>query len=76
MADEFDIYVMKRKLDKAEKELKKAKRILKSAANVLDKFIPCDEDYCNECIRRDKNCDYDDSFDWLYLDETEKLLNE
>lgn len=56
-------------------ELKEAKRLLKSAANVLNMFIPCDEDYnCGECIKQRQNCDYDDSFKWRYLDEAEKLI--
>lgn len=56
------------------KELKDAKRLLKSAANVLKTFIPCDDDYCSECIKQRQNCDYDDSFKWIYADEAEKLI--
>lgn len=53
------------------------KRLLKSAANVLNMFIPCDEDYnCSECIKQRQNCEYDDSFKWRYADEVEKLLND
>lgn len=56
-------------------ELKEAKRLLKSAANVLNMFIPCDEDYnCRECIKYRQKCDYDDSFKWRYLDEALKLI--
>lgn len=56
-------------------ELKEAKRLLKSAANVLNMFIPCDEDYnCRECIKYRQKCDYDDSFKWRYLDEALNLL--
>lgn len=59
------------------KELKEAKRLLKSAANVLNMFIPCDEDYnCSECIKQRQNCDYDDSFKWRYLDEALKLIGD
>ncbi len=53
------------------------KRLLKSATNVLNMFIPCDEDYnCSECIKQRQNCEYDDSFKWRYADEVEKLLND
>mgnify|MGYP003290233264 CR=1 FL=1 len=56
-------------------ELEEAKRLLKSATNVLNMFIPCDEDYnCSECIRQRQSCDYDDSFKWRYLDEALKLI--
>lgn len=51
------------------------KRLLKSAANVLNMFMPCDQDYnCSECIKQRQNCDYDDSFKWRYLDEALKLI--
>lgn len=56
-------------------ELKQAKRLLKAATNVLNMFIPCDEDYnCSECIKQRQNCDYDDSFKWRYADEALKLI--
>lgn len=58
-------------------ELKEAKRLLKSATNVLNMFIPCDEDYnCSECIKQRQNCDYDDSFKWRYAAEALKLIGE
>lgn len=58
-------------------ELAEAKQLLKSAINVLNMFIPCDEDYnCSECIKQRQNCDYDDSFKWRYLDEALKLIND
>ena len=50
------------------------KRLLKSAANVLNMYIPCDDDYCSECIKQGQNCDYDDSFKWLYADEAKNLI--
>ena len=57
------------------KELKEAKRILKSATTVLSMFLPCDEDYnCSECIKQRRNCDYDDSFKWRYLEEALALV--
>lgn len=57
-------------------QLAEAKRLLKSATNVLKRFKPCDEDYdCSECIHQRRNCDYDDRFKWRYADEAEKLLN-
>jgi hypothetical protein len=58
-------------------ELKEAKRLLKSATNVLNMFKPCDNDYnCNECINQRQNCDYDDRFKWRYADEALKLIEE
>ena len=58
-------------------ELCEAKRLLKSAANVLNMFIPCDEDYnCSECIKQRQNCGYDDSFNWRYADEALALIGE
>lgn len=58
-------------------ELAEAKRLLKSATNVLNMFIPCDRDYnCRECIKQRQNCDYDDSFKWRYADEALKLLGD
>lgn len=58
-------------------ELCEAKRLLKSATNVLNMFIPCDEDNnCSECIKQRQNCDYDDSFKWRYTDEALKLIGE
>jgi hypothetical protein len=59
-----------------EEQLEKAKRLLKSSTNVLNKFIPCDEDYCSECIKQRQNCDYDDSFKWRYADEALALIGE
>jgi hypothetical protein len=54
---------------------KEAIRLLKSATNVLNMFLPCDEDYnCSECIKQRQNCDYDDSFKWRYADEALKLI--
>lgn len=54
-----------------------AKRLLKSATNVLKRFKPCDGDYdCSECIHQRRNCDYDDRFKWRYADEALKLLND
>jgi hypothetical protein len=59
------------------KELKEAKRFLKSATKVLNLCIPCDEDYsCSECINQRQNCDYDDRFKWRYADEALKLIGE
>ena len=53
------------------------KRLLKAATNVLNMFIPCDEDYnCSECIKQRQNCDYDDSFKWRYADEVLALIGE
>lgn len=58
-------------------ELVETKRILKSAANVLNMFLPCDEDYnCSECIKQRQNCAYDDSFKWRYADEARALIGE
>ena len=63
-------------VEKLCKELKEAKRLLKAATNVLNMFIPCDEDYCSECIKQRQNCDYDDSFKWRYADEALALIGE
>ena len=63
-------------LEKVTKQEKEYKRLLKSAANVLKTFIPCDDDYCSECIKQGQNCEYDDSFKWLYAGEAEKLIGE
>lgn len=52
------------------------KRLLKSAAKVLSMFIPCDDDYCSECIKQRQNCDYDDRFKWLYAAEVFALIGE
>jgi hypothetical protein len=52
------------------------KQLLKSATNVLNMFIPCDEDYCSECIKQRQNCDYDDSFKWRYADEALKQIGD
>lgn len=57
-------------------KLKASKRLLKSATNVLKMFIPCDDDYCSECIKQRQNCDYDDSFKWLHTDEALKLIGD
>lgn len=55
-------------------QIEEYKRLLKSAANVLNTFIPCDDDYCSECIKQRQNCDYDDSFKWRYAYEAKKLI--
>lgn len=59
-------------------ELAEAKRLLKSAENVLKGFLPCDDDWCNECVRHGKGCGYDDHFEWQYLntEELKKLIGE
>ena len=62
-------------LRKAQEQIAEYKRLLKSATNVLNMFIPCDEDYnCSECIKQGQNCEYDDSFKWRYADEALKLI--
>lgn len=60
------------------KELKEAKRLLKSAAKVLNTFMPCDDDICNECVHFGKcsQSNYDRNFKWLYADEALKLIGE
>lgn len=68
---------MKISLSECHKEIAEFKRLLKSATNVLNMFIPCDEDYnCSECIKQRRNCDYDDSFKWRYADEALALIGE
>lgn len=78
MADEFDIYIMKRKLDRAEKELAEAKRLLKLAVDDI-----AHRDYCQRCKYENVtgkeqylNCEYHRCYKWRYADEAEKLLND
>ena len=61
MADEFDIYVMKRKLDKAEKELAEAKVLLRIANEtiyeLLDCGAACSSRMCDaHCIYNTEDC--------------------
>ena len=58
------------------KELKKSRIMLKSAANILTKFLPCDDDYCSECFMMGKYCEYDDCFKWKFRSEAEELLKQ
>ena len=58
------------------KELKKSRIMLKSAANILTKFLPCDDDYCSECFMIGKYCEYDDCFKWKFRSEAEELLKQ
>ena len=73
MADEFDVYVMKSKLDKAEKELAEAKRLLKAVVDDVEtlcgSFVLCFE--CPLCVREKCACKK-----WRYKAEVLKLLNE
>jgi hypothetical protein len=66
--------VLREKQESADRQIAEYKRLLKSATNVLNMFIPCDEDYCSECIKQRQNCDYDDSFKWRYADEALALI--
>ncbi len=67
----------KGELLKKSEQIVEYKQLLKSATNVLNMFIPCDEDYnCSECIKQRQNCDYDDSFKWRYADEALKLIGD
>lgn len=69
--------VLREKQESADRQIAEYKRLLKSATNVLNMFIPCDEDYnCSECIKQRQNCDYDDSFKWRYADEVLALIGE
>lgn len=69
--------VLREKQESADRQIAEYKRLLKSATNVLNMFIPCDEDYnCSECIKQRQNCDYDDSFKWRYADEALALIGE
>ena len=42
--------------------------LVKSAAKVLDTFIPCDDDLCSECIHNGacSAVDFDRQFEWKY----------
>lgn len=54
-------------------ELCEAKRLLKSATDII-KDVDCNEDYlCDECEYRAK-CDGGFSFYWRYADEVLKLI--
>ena len=56
-------------------ELKKAKRLLKSARSIIEDVI-CNEDYlCDECEYRAK-CDGGFSFYWRYTAEALALIGE
>lgn len=69
--------VLREKQESADRQIAEYKRLLKSVTNVLNMFIPCDEDYnCSECIKQRQNCDYDDSFKWRYADEALALIVE
>lgn len=75
MADEVDIYVMKRKLDRAEKELAEAKRLLKLALQDMNGNNICDEENaCNAC--KYGSCVICSTFEWQYTDEALKLIKE
>ena len=74
MADEFDIYVMKSKLDKAEKELAEAKRRLKSAVedfSRMDNHIYSCDRLCDDCPLSGER---DHCLKWRYADEALKLI--
>ena len=73
MADEFDMYVMKNKLDRTEKELAEAKRLLKQALSVMNNG-GCNAN-CYKCKHKGE-CDYSQRFEWDKTDEVEKLLGE
>ena len=80
MADEYDIYVMKSKLDKAEKELAEAKRLLKLAVDDANSEA---ESLCAFCKHNHvvDGCPYIESYSeceyiWRYTDEAQKLLNQ
>lgn len=56
-------------------ELRKAKKLLKSAAGII-KDVDCNEDYlCDECEYRAK-CDGGFSFYWRYAAEALALIGE
>lgn len=57
------------------RELKEAKRLLKSAANIT-KNLPCDDGNCSECVHNDNGyvCSEYEDFEWQYADEALKLL--
>ena len=59
MADEYDIYVMKSKLDKAEKELAEVKKLLNLALEDMHKIVieytGC-EGLCEFCQKNPKQC--------------------
>ena len=85
MADEFDLYVMKRKLDRTEKELAEAKRLLKQAVEDFSKLVELVE-YSDDrglgCVITDEGhhdeCPLNDGYTcgWRYADEVKKLFKE
>lgn len=59
------------------RELKEAKRLLKSAAKIT-KNLPCDDGNCSECVHNDNGyvCSEYEYFEWQYADEALKLIGE
>ena len=74
MADEFDIYAMKRKLDRAEKELTEAKRLLKLAVENMNDG-GCTRS-CSTCKYGRDGCKYTEGYEWVHTEEAAKLLKE
>lgn len=82
MADEYDIYVMKRKLDKAEKKLVEAKRLLQAAEKTIDDYC---RGYCECCKNRDfelvrcglvNGCRDKDNWEWVLSYRVKELFKE
>ncbi len=82
MADEFDIYVMKRKLDRAEKELVEAKRLLQAAEKTIDDYC---RGFCECCKNRDfeltrcglvNGCRDRDNWEWILSYRIKELFKE
>lgn len=66
-----------KELKELREENKEAKRLLKSAINVLKIYRPCDDDICSECINHTR-CYEDNYFEWKYLNtpELKKIIGE
>lgn len=60
-------------------ELCEAKRLLKSAAKIVNSSLCCDDDLCSECVHSEEckySVDYDRCFEWKYknTEEYKKLI--
>ena len=74
MADEFEMYVMKNKLDRTEKELAEAKRLVKLAVENMNDGS-CTRS-CSTCKYGRDGCKYTEGYEWVHTEEAAKLLKE
>lgn len=62
-------------------ELCEAKRLLKTAAKIVNSSLCCDDDLCSECVHSEEckySVDYDRCFEWKYknTEEYKKLIGD